>query len=396
MEILYGQELVNKLNLLAKSIENRLWIATPFLGGWPSVRRILSLKWYNTANIQTKLLLDIDNNNGIDFQSYSCFQKRASIKTLKGLHAKIYILDNSVILTSANLTNTAFTKRYEIGILLNKEQAENIIKIYEEWWDKKADKIPEYWKPIKRTRLSTNDNDEPNSHKLLHLFDLPPDHGEPSEKLASRFLDYEHFTDIYNNFANIYKNIQRIWTDSPLYLEIDGLLDYLFHWEGSPSNPYQKKKPRILTEQQRLDEIIIHAKRFKNWVKRGEGDRWRDKSSKLIRKLLRPENIDNIKKDDIREVVDHLNCMNSYPLNKAKFVNPKNNDIEDIRKAWKELLFGTEPIIKRMTGCNNRLNHFGKSSIQELIGFYYPDKYPIRNTNVNSGLRFFGYDVVVY
>jgi len=49
-----------------------------------------------------------------------------------------------------------------------------------------------------------------------------------------------------------------------------------------------------------------------------------------------------------------------------------------------------------MSECDGRLRHFGKSSIQELVAFYRPNKFPLRNTNANAGLRFFGYDVPVY
>jgi hypothetical protein len=38
-------------------------------------------------------------------------------------------------------------------------------------------------------------------------------------------------------------------------------------------------------------------------------------------------------------------------------------------------------------------NRSGKAAIQETLGYYDPDKYPLRNANTNAGLRFLGYDV---
>jgi phosphatidylserine/phosphatidylglycerophosphate/cardiolipin synthase-like enzyme len=57
------------------------------------------------------------------------------VKLLKGLHAKVYIIDDKCILTSANLTETAFFKRYEIGVLLEGAEAKEVIDIYKKWWD---------------------------------------------------------------------------------------------------------------------------------------------------------------------------------------------------------------------------------------------------------------------
>jgi hypothetical protein len=42
---------------------------------------------------------------------------------------------------------------------------------------------------------------------------------------------------------------------------------------------------------------------------------------------------------------------------------------------------------------NRALAFFGTSSVQELLGSYYPDEYPIRNSNSDAGIRFFGYRV---
>ncbi len=50
------------------------------------------------------------------------FVDRGTVKSIPGIHAKVYIFDSRVLLTSANLTETAFTKRREIGTLLSAEE----------------------------------------------------------------------------------------------------------------------------------------------------------------------------------------------------------------------------------------------------------------------------------
>ena len=118
MKLLHGQQLVEELRKLSDSVSKRLWIAVPFIGSPTSIRKILGKKWYDTPSVSVKLLTDVTDLTCIDTETIQLFHDRDETKTLQGLHAKIYIIDDKCILTSANLTNTAFTKRHEIGILL--------------------------------------------------------------------------------------------------------------------------------------------------------------------------------------------------------------------------------------------------------------------------------------
>lgn len=85
--------------------------------------------------------------------------------------------------------------------------------------------------------------------------------------------------------------------------------------------------------------------------------------------------------------------MGSLKLIRHKFLNPANNEIDDIRAAWRVLIHGKEKPESRMRECSERLKFFGTSSVQELLGWYYPKQFPIRNSNSDAGLRFFGYRV---
>jgi hypothetical protein len=83
--------------------------------------------------------------------------------------------------------------------------------------------------------------------------------------------------------------------------------------------------------------------------------------------------------------------MNSYAINKVRVLNPSNNSIENIRNAFKILIHGTAPVGARIKECESEIKYFGKSSANELIGCFYPKKFPLINQNSISGLRFFGY-----
>jgi phosphatidylserine/phosphatidylglycerophosphate/cardiolipin synthase-like enzyme len=61
------------------------------------------------------------------------------IKKLRGLHGKLYIVDDRVLPTSANLTFAAFAQRAEAGVVLQGSTAQSAIALFEEWWDSATD-----------------------------------------------------------------------------------------------------------------------------------------------------------------------------------------------------------------------------------------------------------------
>lgn len=401
METLTGQRLVETLRTSCDKANKRLWIASPFIGHWSSVRRILGRKWIDEGSFSVRLITDLLNANNFNYETMKYFYDRGTIKEIKGLHAKIYIVDDDALITSANLTNTAFSKRHEVGVFLSNEEAKDIISLYEQWWGNIAHNIPANWLPkIARKRAKT-EKEETTEHPLETLWKLPFDPGSPGKTLTQRFLDYEAFCAIYQDFASTYAKIQRIWPDRPLYFETDSFLNYLFHHApGVPTKKYYKAKPRVLSKEEREKEIERYAESFKQWLLDGsegiETEPWREEYSQRVKELLSKENIEELDVKKIKQVVDCLHCLNSMPIQKHKFINPRNNDLQTIKFAWKDLLYGEDALPIRMNRCKDKLKSFGRSSIQEILGNYDPEKYPIRNANCNSGLRFFGYDVSSY
>lgn len=398
MEILTGERLVNLLRSLCDKVEEKLWIASPFIGDWTAVRKILGRKWFDYENVGVRLLTDISNNGGLNPKTIRSFRDRGEIKDLRGLHAKVYIVDNYAILTSANLTGVAFSKRCEVGVLLGEAETRSLVNLYNTLWEKEAKDVPSDWIPRVSSRRKKG-TEETHTQKLPVRCLLPPDPGDPARELIPEFRDYESFLQKYREFSKTYEMIQqpRVWPDAPLYFETDSFLNFLFHEaRGTPSYKYMKRKPRRLSKDQIEKEIRKYAHQFKNWISKGGDDRRRERSSETIRNLLSDKSILRIDRDCIKQVVDQLNCMKSMPPVKSKFLNLRNNDTETIRKAWRDLLYGRAPLQVKMTECKKTLQSFGRSSIHELLGFFSPDKYPIRNRNSSAGLRFFGYKVSVY
>jgi hypothetical protein len=388
-----GNDLVSHLRYLCDNVQKRLWIAVPFIGSWKNVERIIGSRWISDQRIDVKLLTDRRNEAYIQADTIKNFQHRAEIKSLDGLHAKLYFIDDKVLLTSANLTGTAFSRRYECGKFLNCNKA--LETIFLDWW-RKARKVDSSWIPKRKQGLSTNDDEEDGYKSLKKLFELP------SLPIKIKvFKNYVNYLKAYRHFKIIYeKNVGRIWNTVPVYQEIDSFLNYLFHEHIEiPSRKYIKKAYRKLSDEMRVSEVKKYGKEFKIWLKKSDLESAKDRLRRLqvIRGTLSRDSIGTIKKTDVKTVVSYIHSMNSFPLNKSMFLNSKNNKLSTIINYWSNLLHGHNKSIEhRMEECNKNLFRFGKSAIQELISYYYPDMYPVINRNSNCGLKFFGYEIDVY
>jgi hypothetical protein len=326
------------------------------------------------------------------------FVDRGIVKSIPGVHAKIYIFDSRVLLTSANLTETAFTKRREIGTLLSDEESAEAIQIYETWWRLAQDLDASALSELEKSG-NTEVFPEPEGTNLKALWPLPS--RPPAEQFAGsretdRTSNYRQFLKNYREISSIYESVQRVWPDAPAFLEVDAFLNYLFHEaDDRPSFAFYGDVPKSnMDADGRVGEVTRRAPDFTRWCE----DHPEDQSDRLdrlttVQALLQKERIDELSWEDARSVADRLHAMGARQLNKYKFLNPSNNSIEVVRSAWSDLLFGKDGEDQRIRSCDAQLRFFGSSSIQELLGCFYPEKYPLRNSNSDSGLKFFGFDV---
>lgn len=395
MQIESAEGLSRKLRSLADNVQHRLWVAVPYVGGWNAVKSVLGLRWRDSDDVGFRLLTDTTNKGWLDRQTIEEMHLHGKIKHLLGLHAKIYIIDKYALVTSANLTDTAFARRHEVGVFLPPNQSKDVIRTFEEWWDKEASVPPDGW--LKKLAKSSHNakHEEPGKDKPSKLYSLPL--SPPDRKLVSPpFRDYKAFLNSYREFADTYVAVGgRLFPRVPLYIETDMFLNYLFHDDGKPSKKYEKAdSPRNMTRKQQRVEVSRQTKRFNKWAEfsgndaAGKVKRRKERSSDVGR-LLTTNRVSKIGWSEIARIAKILHCMKRY---RNRFLNPQNNPLSTVRTEWGFLLHATDdPIEARMTHCYQRLFGFGQSAVQELPGWYDPKKYPIRNANSNAGLRFLGY-----
>lgn len=383
MSTLKVSPLAKDLRGLVDRVEKRLWIVSPYIGSWKAVRRILGEAW---ERVDVRLLTDKDSGI-LARDTLERFALHRPVRSLTGVHAKLYVADDSVLLTSANLTETAFTRRHEAGLVLTGVHAKELVAFYESLWNDGEDVELD---SITFTKSQNGNVDESsNRGGLTKLFELPAS-PPASEKGAGEFADYPYFLDIYRSYVTDYLQAGvRDEPKEPLYFETDKFLNYLFHDDPEkPSHAYKNKPQRDLSEAQRVEELKKYRARYR---KAGLDAPFHLNNAREIQRLLARPKITHLTKAEIETAARSLNCFGNLPLARARFLN--NNDPATVRKAWVELIHGTGDVKFRMNRCRAMLYGFGKSAIQETLGYYYPDKYPLRNENTNAGLRFLGHKI---
>lgn len=129
--ILHTQSLVNTLRAHCDNAQKRIWIASPFIGSIKDIYKILGGSW-KRSSIDFRVLYDTEEGFIMKDTFAEFLKAKVNVKSLRSLHAKIYIVDDWCLITSANLTGTAFSRRYEVGTEL--DTTLEIEKLYNDWW----------------------------------------------------------------------------------------------------------------------------------------------------------------------------------------------------------------------------------------------------------------------
>lgn len=383
MMIYTEQALVDELRTRCANVKKRIWIASPFIGEFQEICKIIDGVWMNPS-IEFKVLTDAEAGF-IKTSTLDEFQKspNTEIYSLKSLHAKIYIVDDWCLLTSANLTKTAFSYRYEIGIEAKVEDVQNI---FMNWWT--------IARPIEKVRHKQRENSND-----LDKYQFGHGGFEKKWKLTSYTATDKFMADCkeFIEFAQLYERITGRCTKMkqmkmPLYLEVDYFFNYLYHdAEATPSKAYNKGKVRIMSSAYQKKEIL---KYFKEMIKSISEKRISERlnSVYIVQKFLNPQRIHSLSKHDIEIVLNQFHCLHSQPINITKILN--NNTPQKIRRVWDKLLNNTPMITSQsVQEAKNAIYSFGNASVSELLAWYMPEEYPIMNENSKSGMRFFGIDI---
>ncbi|ECE5989956.1 MULTISPECIES: phospholipase D family protein [Klebsiella] len=338
--------------------------------------------------------------------------------TNNSFHPKLYIFgDRSLLVGSANLTNAALLTNQEVMVSLNSEdhRFEELTSLFSNYWESanvlSKEAIKDY-KNIynKYSKLSSQiislDNEVLDKIGDINYSNI--NRGKKHISQSSIFLEsyrksYQTSVYAFECIEEIYSSFQRKVPEEqiPLRLEIDSFFSFVRDyyatqetWLAQPLGwtDMQKSHLRTLVNEwlstpwEHFEERIVPI------------------NYPLIYNVFKSP--DSIEQSNAGEIVDALCVLHSFH-DRLRFYKggldtlieefSTSNDISQIKKTITYLLYGKGDIIKRMSDCiyndEFKLNAFGQSNVQELIGWINKENLPVINGRTTKVLRYFGFDV---
>ena len=358
--ILSGQSLVDTLREHCDQAKKRIWIASPYIGCFKDVQKIIGGNWMR-SHIDFRVLTDVESGFIRD-DTYTGFMAspRTEIRSLFNLHAKIYLIDDWCLLTSANLTGMAFSARHEVGQVVS--GLEQVVTLFDQWWQK-AQAVSSLPKSFPKSLAEREDLPKPK-----RLYKLPQYTSGASDLFLKKCDQFKEFASLYESVTG--RNQQMVRDGFTLYEEVDYFFNFLYHdHPDKPSKEYNERK-RSLTSREVKQEIHRY---FKSMPYAPGSGQWRLDRRNRIRKILPFKAGDSPQKEEIKEVLGCLHCLHSRPLNKTKILSE--NDPRSIARAWNRLIKAPSINSQLLEEVIGEIKYFGMSSACELIAWYYPEKY---------------------
>jgi len=178
---------------------------SPYVGKLKMVESIVG-KNFKKFRSHCKLLVDCSNPVNCDYTTLNYFIDNGfKVRTLKLLHAKVYIADNESIVTSANLSQTAFEKRSEIGIHLEAGYISEVEAVFNRYWNEAKDVDRFSDKEIRKQKNKNpgekgSKKDKANLNSVRRFFEIPVSKNQAWLKISG-FSDYERRKEPFN-FSN--------------------------------------------------------------------------------------------------------------------------------------------------------------------------------------------------
>lgn len=396
MRFLKGGMLWTYFQTSSTSAKERVWIASPYIGEWNTIRTLLGTRWWHDPGVELRVLTDFDEAG--NYVSLAKMVSRGTkIQSLVGLHAKIYIFDSLALVTSANFTRAGFNKLFEVGIALDTHESNEAISYFQMLWSQSHALTQKQLAQLQAEPEVGKFKDQRTDRLIPDRWGMPPAPPESSFENKSTQSGYMRFVSNFRELSSIYEGTEgRIWDDMPLALEVDAFLNFLLHEHPStPSADHYgpgRNKPRILSAEQRKSEVEHYTREFHaHEALNSEGRVLRRKRFDLFAVLLGRDRLIEVTSAEVEEVARNLHTMKAYPYTLPRFLNSNRNSTEQVRQSWYHLLYGSDPVEERIKSSVRSIYGMGENSIQEILGWHAPDRYPIRNSNTDAGMLFFGY-----
>ena len=337
----------------------------------------------------------------------------------RSFHPKLYIFGSSgALVGSANLTHSAMTTNQEIMVHIDAEDNifTELVDLFSEYWAESKvltqQTVEEYKKIYDSFKALSSDVSklEGEVHKKIGKvvgFNI----GREKKKQSKENIFIEDYRKTYQESVSAFNAIRQVYekvgkrkkseSDIPLRLEIDSFISFVRDkhakkesWKKTPLASGQAANNKILelieewhqTSWPYFEETIVNETypRLKK-VFVSESSITESSPEEIVQALCSLHSFH----DRLRFYPGGLNTLTQEFLGK--------NDMKQVKESLSYLIYGNNEIIERMANLifnqKYKLNVFGQSNVQELIGWQNKEELPVINGRTTKVLRYFGFDI---
>ena len=147
----------------------------------------------------------------------------------------------------------------------------------------------------------------------------------------------------------------------------------------------------MVTPEQK-EKIKRYAKKIKKSSTFKENLDERKEREERFREALKRENLEKMDEYSFGKIISDLWATSfwknvDYKINKVIDAN----GLDNLRKEFINLLYGTDPIEKRLDGALKNIKELGPSSITEILSLFNPKEYGIWNKKARVALEYLGF-----
>ncbi|MGZ8983565.1 MAG: phospholipase D-like domain-containing protein [Methylotenera sp.] len=339
--------------------------------------------------------------------------------TSPSFHPKLYIFGDQIALVgSANLTGKAILSNQEVVVSVNSsdERFNELASLFSDYWNEASvlntETLDDYEKIYSKYMAASKVIDDINNELLTKLGDVVfsnINRGLTKKSNENIFIDsyrktYQESVTAYNQVQKIYQTFGQRKVEEgrvPLRLEIDSFFSFVRDkhathekWRETPLGWNSERESNL---RQLIDEWLnIEWKHFDIQIA--------EINYPLIKRVFASP--DSINAASMEEIVEALVVLHSFHdrlrffdggLETLKKAFASQNDLNKVKTSIKHLIFGKGDTVKRMSDLiydpSFKINQFGQSNVQELVGWINNDNIPVINGRTTKVLRYFGFDV---
>ena len=315
-------------------------------------------------------------------------------------HSKFFIfymddIPNRAIIGSSNFTNGGLSNNIETNYICdNTAFAKDLSSHFDNLWEKANSLDPAILEKYKTVydsfcKRSSIPEEEAFENEISKHFSGKKIKSSDLIKEAKQYLLFWKAVDeVKDNIVDISK---AEYPGIAVYL----VIDHFWHWIKTVWGKENSELPSP-------NWIIIRSmfKEYCRWDKNGSNHtiEMKDKSENIFQAYLSRDHILELTRDQAIMVYQNLHsgeARSNRFSSDQKFVD--NNSINKISASLSYLLYSNEDIVDRIHKMAKddqyKLEELGLSGIQEILGWVYSEKYPMRNLKADSAVKMIGYRI---